>query len=291
MLIRSYLYVPGNRPDLFDKALGSGADALILDLEDAVPPAEKARGRQLVSDFLAAAPRANVFVRVNSGTAGLEDVTALEACGLAGVLIPKAEQACLVGRIDEELSRREVEAGRSVGHILIQPLIETVAGLYDLGELAAASARVRRFAFGAGDFVRDIRGEPTPARLETLYARTQLVARSRLLRLEPPVAHVFTPIKDSEGLRRACAEDRALGFFGRSCIHPSQVAIINAAFDRYEDVLHAKAVLAAYGRSTEEGRGALVLDDGTFVDEAVAARARDVLSRLPNETVQGPPRR
>ncbi|MFB9265097.1 HpcH/HpaI aldolase/citrate lyase family protein [Bradyrhizobium erythrophlei] len=283
MPIRSYLYVPGNRPDLLEKALGKGSDALVLDLEDAVPPAEKTRARHVVSEFLAVSPAAIVFVRLNGGAAALQDVAVLNARGLAGVLLPKAEEPDLIRRLDDQLTLLEAAADQTSGRILIQPLIETVAGLYGLDDLAAASARIKRFAFGAADFVRDMRAEPTPARVETLYARMRLVARSRLLRLEPPVAHVFTPINDSEALRQACFEDRALGFFGRSCIHPSQVSIVNAAFDSSaEDIARAQAILATYGKAAAEGRGALVLEDGTFVDEAVAARARETLSIASN---------
>ncbi|MEW6645434.1 MAG: CoA ester lyase [Pseudomonadota bacterium] len=279
MAIRSYLYAPGNRPDLLGKVLGTGADAVILDLEDAVPPAEKARARGIVGDFLNASPKGTVLVRLNGGVDALADLAALTARGLHGVLLPKAEDPELIRAIDRLLAAREDAAAVPPGSVIVQPLIESVAGLYGLDAMAAASPRIRRFAFGAGDFVRDLRAEPTPARLETLYARQHLVARSRFLRLEAPVAHVFMPVKDLEALRRACEEDRALGFQGRSCIHPAQIPIVNDVFRHgAEDIARAQAILAAYAAALREGRGALVLDDGTFVDEAVAARARDILA-------------
>jgi citrate lyase subunit beta/citryl-CoA lyase len=276
---RSYLYVPGNRADLIDKAVASGVDAVILDLEDAVPTAEKESARKAVRAALGSSPAATVFVRLNAGDLALTDLDALTGRGLSGVLLPKAENPALVERIDARLAAMDGVAQRAKGSVLIQPLIETVVGLYGLAQIAAASPRVRRFAFGAGDFLRDIGAEATPSRIETIYARTLLVAQSRFLRLEPPVAHVFTPIKDLEALRLACAEDRALGFHGRSCIHPSQVPIVNAAFTHAaQDLARARAILAAYAAATAAGRGALLLEDGTFIDEAIAAKARDVLA-------------
>jgi len=279
MTIRSYLYAPGNRPDLLGKVLGKGADAVILDLEDAVPPAEKAKARGIVSDFLASMTGATLLVRLNGGADALADLDGLTVRGLHGVLLPKAEDAELIRAIDRLLAAREEAAAVPPGSVIVQPLIESVAGLYALDAMAAASPRIRRFAFGAGDFVRDLRAEPTPARVETLYARQHLVARSRFLRLEAPVAHVFMPVRDLDALRRACEEDRALGFHGRSCIHPAQVPIVNDVFQHgAEDIAWARTILAAYADAMREGRGALVLDDGTFVDEAIAARARDILA-------------
>ena len=278
MPIRSYLYAPGNRPDLLAKVAGRGADAIILELEDAVPAAEKARACEIASEFLAAGPPVPAFVRINGGIAGPDDIARLDVRGLFGVLVPKAEGAGLIQAIDRALAERERIAGRETGGVMIQPLIETVAGLYGLDAIAGASPRIRRVGFGAGDFVRDLRAQPTEARTETLYARMRLVARCRFLRLEPPVAHVFSRIRDLEGLRRACLEDRALGFQARSCIHPSQVAVVNEAFGpSAEEVGRARSVLAAYADATAAGRGSLLLDDGTFIDEAVALRAQDML--------------
>ncbi len=278
MRLRSYLYAPGNRPDLLAKVACRGADAVILDLEDAVPAAEKARACEIVSAFLLAGPAVPAFVRINSGAAGLDDIARLDVRGLFGVVAAKTEGGGLVADIDKALAERERSAGRETGSVIIQPLIESVAGLFGLDEIAGASPRIRRVGFGAGDFVHDIGVPPSEARTETLYARMHLVARCRFLRLEPPVAHVFSRIRDLDGLRRACVEDRALGFQSRSCIHPSQVPVINAAFaPSAEEIGRAEAVLAAYADAVAAGRGSLLLDDGTFIDEAVALRAQDVL--------------
>jgi citrate lyase subunit beta/citryl-CoA lyase len=281
MLVRSYLYAPGNRPDLMAKAARSGAHAVILDLEDAVPAAEKVGAGATVRGFLEAMPPVPAFVRVNGGAAALQDLARIGVRGLAGVLLPKAEEPALIGAIDRALSENERRAGLDAGSVIIQPLIENVVGLFGLDALVQASTRIRRVAFGAGDFVRDIRAQTTAARIETLYARMHLVARSRFLKLQSPVAHVFSHIRDLDGLRRACEEDRALGFAARSCIHPTQVPLINTAFAPTEDELFmARRILAAYAEATASGRGSLLLEDGVFIDEAVALRAQDVLDSL-----------
>src|SRR5690349_21384357 len=162
MLLRSYLYAPGNRPDLLAKVLRQGADAVILDLEDAVPPGEKQAARRMVASFLAelaTGATGAIFVRLNGGELGLEDAAALPLGRLAGLRLPKAEDPRLVAGLDRLI-------GEAPG-VEIHPIIESVAGLFALDDLARASARVRRVAFGAGDFVRDIRGETTPSRDET----------------------------------------------------------------------------------------------------------------------------
>ena len=271
MRIRSLLYAPGNRPDLMEKVGRSGADAVILDLEDAVPPAEKARACAIVGAYLKAGPPLAAFVRLNSGRAGLEDLARLSLTGVSGVLIPKADDPALLADIDRALTSADCDAA-------IQPLIETVAGLYGMDALAAASPRVRRVSFGAGDFTRDLRAQATEARTETLYARQHIVARSRYLGLDTPIAHVFSRIRDLNGLHRACVEDRALGFGARSCIHPSQVPVINAAFAPTDaEIDQAHRIRAAYAEAKAAGRGSLLLDDGTFIDEAVDLRAQDLL--------------
>lgn len=278
MLIRSYLYAPANRADLLAKVATRGADAVIVDLEDSVPAAEKAAARVAAAAYLDALDAANappVYVRVNAGAIGLADVAGLPVGKLAGVRVPKAEDPDLIRRFDALLREREGDGRRT----LLHPMIESVCGLYLLDELARASGRVERFIFGAGDYVHDIGGEATAERFETLYARGRLVARSRHLGLAAPIAHVYTPIADLEGLARACREDRALGYYGRSCIHPTQIATINAAFSPGpREIARAQAMVDGYQAAMRQGRGSVVIADGTFVDEAGFKRAQRVLN-------------
>lgn len=281
MLHRSYLYVPGNRVELIPKAAAI-ADAVIVDLEDAVPQAEKTKARDLTRHALAEGRSdASIYVRLNTGRAALDDLAALHGCRIEGVRLAKAEDPGFVADIDNALAGIEQSVGGVTIPIVISPIIESVAGLFGMEKIAAASPRVRSFAFGATDFRQDIGGEKTASRIETLFARSHLVAHSRLLGLDPPVAHVYSPIRDLDGLRTACIEDRALGFFGRSCIHPQQVPVVNEAFTFSEDRLaQARKVIAAYEEATAEGRGAFVMNDGTFVDEAHVRAARHLLSRV-----------
>jgi len=277
-MLRSYLYAPGNRADLLAKVASRGADAIVLDLEDAVPAAEKAAARAAVAALLrgrGGAGATPVYVRINGGAAALEDLAELPLDRLDGVRLPKAEDPELVRAVDRALAAAEPGGRRVVLH----PLVESVQGLFRLDELAAASSRIERFIFGAGDYVLDVAGEATPERQETLFARSYLVARSRYLGLGAPIAHVYTPIADLEGLARACRVDRALGFFGRSCIHPSQVAVINDGFTfGAQDVERAKVMVDAYLASAEAGRGAVVAPNGMFVDEAGYKRALRILA-------------
>ncbi|SLK08753.1 HpcH/HpaI aldolase/citrate lyase family protein [Novosphingobium mathurense] len=281
MLARSYLYCPGNRADLLAKLGRTGADAIILDLEDAVPLAAKQDARRVVRDFLrngAGGLALPIFVRINPGDLGLEDIAAIGSTGLTGVVAAKAEDAADLAKLDRALAAEMSNAAEG-WELMIYPLIESAKGLYSLDGLAAVSPRVRRFFFGAVDYVRDLGGRPTADRLETLFARSRLVAKSRQLKLDAPVAHVYLPLSDTNGLAVACAEDRALGFFGRSCIHPSQVNAVNSAFTpSAAELQQAKAIVAAHRKAREHGSGALILEDGTFVDEATARQASHLLS-------------
>ncbi len=285
MLIRSFLYAPANRPDLLAKVATRGADAIVIDLEDAVPAAEKAGARRAAAEYLERSePALPVFVRVNAGAAALVDLAALPLHRIAGIRLPKVEQPELVAQVDRVLA-----AAEAAGHrVVLHPLVESVRGLYHLDDIVRASSRIERLIFGAGDYVLDIAGEATAERLETLYARSRLVARSRYLGIGSPIAHVYTPIADLDGLARACRADRAMGFFGRSCIHPQQVAVINDAFSfGPKEIARAQRMVDGYLEAAAQGRGAVVVADGTFVDEAGYKRALRVLGVA---AAQGPGR-
>jgi citrate lyase subunit beta / citryl-CoA lyase len=278
MLIRSYLYAPANRPDLLAKVASRGADAIVIDLEDAVPPSEKVAARGAAADYLAASGGREaipVFVRVNAGEAALADLAELPLDKVTGIRLPKVEDPALVKAVDDALA-----AAQGAGHrVVLHPMIESVQGLYRIGEFVRASARIERFIFGAGDYLLDVAGEATPERAETLYARSMLVARSRFLGIEAPIAHVFTPISNLEGLATACRLDRAMGFFGRSCIHPTQVATINESFSfGAREIARAQGMVDGYLAAAASGRGSVVVADGTFVDEAGYKRAQRVLA-------------
>jgi citrate lyase subunit beta/citryl-CoA lyase len=216
-----------------------------------------------------------------------DDLDAVVRPGLHLVRIPKAESATQIEAVDRALTALEAERGLTEGGIGLVATIETAAGIMAAADLARAP-RVVGFTFGAADFVRDIGADPASADLATLYARQHLVLVSRAARLEPPVAPVYTQVKDLDGLRRTTAEARAIGFFGRSCIHPSQVPVVNEAFTpRPEDVETARTLLQAWTDALARGVAAFTLDDGQFVDEAVARRARALVA-LADALQKGP---
>lgn len=276
-MIRSFLYAPAIRPELMAKAVAGHANAVVFDLEDAVAEHDKPQARANIGAFFQEAeapPTKPVIVRINAGPTGLEDLVALAGLPLAGIRLPKAETGADVQAVAARLDEMDMPDAVS-----IECLIESAQGLVNMPALAEASPRMRRFGFGASDFKRDIGARTSPGRTETLFARGQIVVMSRALGLLPPVTHVYTPIRDLEGLRAACEEDAILGFGARSCIHPSHIDVINDAFQPPQDEVNkARRIVAAYEDEATPNRGAFTLDDGTFVDLATYRRALDLVS-------------
>ena len=255
---RSYLFVPANRPERIAKAQQAGADAVIVDLEDAVAPADKASARDALAKHLASA--APVFVRINGADTPwfADDLKLCAAAGVSGVLLPKAEEAKALADI-----ARVIGAGKA-----IVPIIETARG-FEQARGLAQSGHAQRLAFGSIDFQVDlgIDGEGE----ELLYFRSGLVLVSRLAGLLPPVDGVTVAIEDAETLR-----GRRLGFGAKLCIHPKQVAVVNACFaPTAEDIAWAERVLAAAAAS----KGSAVAVDGKMVDVPVIRKAENILGR------------
>jgi citrate lyase subunit beta/citryl-CoA lyase len=255
----TFLFVPGDRPERFEKAMSSGADVVILDLEDAVAPDAKDRARAAVAAFLS--DERPVIVRPNAiGTPWHEaDMQAISKPGLAGVILPKSEHA---GDL-ETLNAR-------YPHVPLLPLIETARGFANIPELARIEG-VCRFVFGTVDFQLDmgIDGEGD----EWLFYRSQVVFQSRLADLEAPIDGVSLAISDKVALGVESARARRLGFTGKLCIHPAQVSVVATAFQPTEDELEkARRVVAAADTSS-----GVVVVDGRMVDRPVIEMARRVL--------------
>ena len=269
--IRSYLYVSGSDPHRIEKALASDADAVILDLEDAVAPNRKEEARETVAGFLRSEHEKPVFVRINAPDSSLagEDVEAVAGPNLAGLRLPKTESAEAVRRVAERLENLGCEAG-------IQCLIESALGLEFVFEIARAHERVVGMSLGEADLAADL-GVRDDTGL--LYARSQLVVATRAAGLPGPVQSVYTNMRDEEGLRRSTEEGKNQGFVGRSAIHPDQLSTINEVFTPTErEVAEAEDLLARLEESAGSGTGAFALEDGRFVDEAVVGSARLTLS-------------
>jgi citrate lyase subunit beta/citryl-CoA lyase len=258
---RSYLFVPGDRPERFDKALAAGAGQVILDLEDAVAPESKQRARDAVAAFLSA--DRPVVVRINAaGTPWFDDDLAMAARPGVTVMVPKAESAAALASVQ-----------RAAPQARLLPLIESAAGMSAVDEIARAP-QVQRLVFGSIDFQLDLGIEGDAE--ELLYFRSRIVLASRLADLEPPVDGVCTALDDADALRAESARARRLGFGAKLCIHPRQVAVVEAAFaPSDEEVAWATRVLDA----AEGAHGAAVAVDGRMVDRPVLLKARRLLGR------------
>lgn len=263
MSYRSYLFVPGTMPERFEKARLSGADAVILDLEDAVSAEEKGAARESVASWLSAEQPA--FVRINAASTSWfeEDLEAVVRPGLAGVLLPKAERPAEV----------EAVASRVGGGPSIIPIVESALGLWNVADIAA-SPRVERIAFGSLDLQLDLTMEGGFE--ELLYARSRVVTASRAMGLPSPIDGVTVALEDQELLATEIERARRLGFGGKLCIHPKQVEPVNEGFAPTEaETQWAKRVLAAVEAS---GSGASQLD-GEMIDRPVIERANSILAK------------
>ena len=269
--VRSYLYVPGSDPRRIEKALASEADAVILDLEDAVAPSRKEEARKTVAEVLRSEHEKPIFVRINAPGSALadEDIEAVIALRLSGLRLPKAESPEAVRHVAERLENLGCEAG-------IQCLIESALGLELAFEIARAHEKVVGMSLGEADLAADlgVRGDAG-----LLYARSRVVAATRGAGLPSPVQSVYTNVRDKDGLRRSTEEGKNMGFVGRSAIHPAQIEVINEVFTpTEEEVAEAKELLSRLEESAGTGTGAFALEDGRFVDEAVVGSARLTLA-------------
>jgi len=261
MASRSYLFVPGNQPDRFEKAHSSGADAIIVDLEDAVSQGDKEEARRAVACWLS--PERPAYVRINGFSTDWyeEDLKAVDKPGLVGVMLPKSESP-------EQLKR--VAAGLSDG-IEVIVLVETALGVWEVRSLAEMP-RVTRLAFGSVDFQLDsgIKGEG-----ELGYARSRLVLASRIAGLLPPLDGVTTAIEDADLLASDVARAVRQGFGGKLCVHPRQIEPVNAGFmPTQQEIRWAERVLEAMQTS----KAGVFRIDGELIDQPVIKRARGIVA-------------
>lgn len=282
-LARSYLFAPGSHERLLEKVFGAGADAVVIDLEDAVALEHKALARRQVAAALGARGRVAggplVFVRINGVQSGLwrDDLDAVVCEGLDGVRLARTESPEELAEVDVELSRLEQSRRLERGTVTVIASIESAAGVLGAARIAAGP-RVRALAFGSTDFLRDIGGAPGGDDIETLHARSHLVLVSRMAAIQPPIMSVFTRLVDLEGLRASSEAGRRLGFFGRSCIHPSQVPVVHKVFTPSSSALtEARMVVDAADSPENRGNPAVTLPDGQLVDRVVVLRARALL--------------
>lgn len=281
MTARSALYVPGDAADKLVKALACGADELIVDLEDAVPQAGKGAARGTVASWLGAlpaeAPGPRLWVRINPGAQGREDLRAVVGPGLTGVCVAKAEDPAELAELDALLAGLERE--RSIPEPLrLIPLLESGEALFRAREIARAP-RVARLQLGEADLAADLGVTPSPDGRELLWARSQVVAASAAAKIDPPIAPVSTDFRDLDALRTSTVSLRRLGFWGRACIHPAQLPVVHEVFTpSAEELARARDVLDRYEEALTSGSGVCLDAGGRLVDEATVRSARRLLS-------------
>lgn len=275
---RTWLYVPGDRPDRFDKAAASGTDVVILDLEDAVSPDHKDQARANVVTWLSAPERASspvrTQVRINpiDGERGRADIAAIrDLTAISEIRVPKVSTVADADRLAEALGSSGPPA---------VALLESAAGIENAAAIAAHPV-IAGLGLGEADLSAELslRGEDG-----LTWIRTRVVVAAAAAGLPPVAMSAYTNVTDLDGLATSCARGRDLGMFGRAAIHPRQLAIIGAAFlPDAEEIARAREILDAARGAEHDGVGALALPDGRFIDAPVVERARRVLA-LADET-------
>ena len=278
-LRRSRLYMPGNNPYLSQNAFLFGADCIILDLEDSVPPSEKFDTRILVREILRNVDFGGTekTVRINqmSSPYGRDDLEEIIPALPDAIFIPKAETADDVRIVDEIVA--EIEAKHKIDkEIFYMPVIESAKGVWNAFDIASASENVVLLAFGAEDFTRDIGAQRTREGKEQFVARSMVVLGAKAAGVQASDT-VWSDIEDVEGLRNSTIEAKELGFDGKGAIHPSQVDIINEIFSPTPDEIeYAKKVIAAFEEAKSRGDGVIAIGR-KMIDVPVVARAQRIL--------------
>jgi citrate lyase subunit beta/citryl-CoA lyase len=276
---RSFLFAPGNHVRKVEKVFDCGADNVILDLEDAVAKAEKVTTRALVAEALKRPRKAGGYVRVNGFHTEFcyGDAVAVVGPGLDGVILPMVESREQIMAFDWLLGSLERERGLPPGGIDLIPIIETGKGIANARAIAAAGTRVKRMAFGAGDYTLDMNIEWSRGESELEHVRAEMVVASRAAGLEAPLDTVWIHIKDLEGVANSAKRARQLGVQGKMCIYPPQVEVVNRAFTpTEEEVAFARRVVAAFERAEREGSSSIQLD-GFFIDYPIVYKAQRTL--------------
>jgi citrate lyase subunit beta / citryl-CoA lyase len=295
MLIRTALFVPGNRPDRIDKAFFTAADAIIIDLEDAVPLSEKERSRSIVKEKVTHYRDRMLLVRVNAlGSPFIEEdlkETILE--GVKGIILPKVERADDIRAMNNLLLEVEKEKSLPEGSLLLFPLIESAAAVqlvYDIVSVETKPERIYTVAFGAADYTLDMGIELSMEGDELFYARSRIAIACRAGGVAPPIDTPFMiDLKNTEALVADAKQAKKLGFQGKLVIHPQQIEPCNQIFSpTQEEIAKAEKIVQAFEEAEAAGAGAIQLD-GKFIDYPVVQRSRNILfvaAAINNKTAQ-----
>ena len=271
--LRSLLFAPAVRPDFIAKLPERGADAVVVDCEDATPAGAKDLARQHVREHVPAlAEKCKVTVRVNAVASEwfADDINDGVVPEVAAIVVPKIDSVDALNTISAALE------ANGLGHIGVIAGIETAPGVAD-ARLLLAHERVVAAYFGAEDFIADMGGIRTASNEEVLYARSAVALAARLGGV-PLLDQVVTDLRDDDRFVAECAQARAIGYSGKLCIHPGQVALANAAFiPSADEVDRARRLLEVYENATSEGLAAIDFE-GQMVDEPLAVQARRIIA-------------
>jgi citrate lyase subunit beta/citryl-CoA lyase len=279
-MLRSLLFVPGNKANMLGKALGLRPDAFIPDMEDSVPAAEKAAARSTIQEFLPqlAALGIPVIPRVNAlETRWLEeDLAAVVGQHIFGVSVGKIRSAGDISAISQVMTTLEQRAGIAVGSLRLIPWIETAEAIVNCNAICRASERIVAAAFGGEDFTADMGIERLEDEAQVAYARSTLCVTARaaqVLALDTP----YFKLRDPDGLRANAAAAKRIGFKGKFAIHPEQIETLDECFSPSEqEIAHAQRVIEAFDAAERRGRASTSLD-GWVIDVPVVKRARALL--------------
>jgi citrate lyase subunit beta/citryl-CoA lyase len=280
-LLRSLIFVPGNRANMLERALTFDADIIMVDLEDSVPPAEKVNAREVAREWVPKLREAGrrVMVRLNALDTGLtrDELAAVISPHLYGVSVGKTESAWDLQEIERIIGSLETRAGLTAGELKVMPWIESARALVNVNAMASASPRTIAIAFGAEDFTNDMGIQRTDDGEEVYHARATVAVAARaagVASLDGP----YVAFRNPEGLRKDAGVARQMGYTGKFAIHPAQIDTINELFSPLpEDVAYARRVMEAWQEAEANGRGSLDLD-GKMVDVPVVKRAQNLLA-------------
>lgn len=281
-MFRTLLFAPGNEPRKVQKVGQFGADAVILDLEDAVPNAEKVATRESIRKILDTMGHLHVYVRVNSVPTQLTegDIQGVVHPNLKGIVLPKAEGAEDIKKADAWLAAAEKKAGLASGSLHILPLIETTKGILFAYDTVTASARIPTVIFGSGDYTLDLNIpaiEWSPEGYELMYARLRLMVVCRAAGIQRPVDGPYLDVFNLEGLRQEAILTKKMGFQGKLSIHPSHVAVIQEVFSpKPEEIALAQKVKETFEKKESSGSASITVD-GKFIDYPIYYKAKKIL--------------
>jgi citrate lyase subunit beta/citryl-CoA lyase len=289
-MIRSFLFTPANVARRVEKALTLEADAVILDLEDSVAASDKASSRPRVVEALAKPRRPLAYVRVNAPSTSYcyRDLVETVHKGLDGIVVPKIESAADLHAIDWLVAALERERGIEEGSLDLMPQVETAAGVQRIDRILQARSlrpykapwRVKRVCFGAADYGHDLGLSPTLDEPELADARARVVLSSKAAGMEGPIDSPWFHFKETEAFARALERSRRGGFQGRCCVHPDQIAPVNAAYmPSAAEIASAEKIVAAF-RDAEKRGAAAIQVDGQMIDYPVAHRAQALLDAV-----------